>query len=50
MVTVAEMTVETTAINTTAIPADQFEMPADWKKVVPKEKEMTEPTCPKAGG
>ncbi len=50
MVTVAEMTVETTAINTTPIAADQFEMPADWKKVVPKEKEMAEPSCPKAGG
>jgi hypothetical protein len=50
MLTVAEMTVETTAINATAVPADQFEMPADWKRVMPKEREATEPTCPKAGG
>lgn len=50
MVTVAEFTVETTAISTGAIPPDQFEMPAGWKKVVPQEKAMTEPTCPKAGG
>jgi hypothetical protein len=49
MVTVAEISVETTAINTGAISANQFEMPADWKKVVPKEKEMSEPTCPKVG-
>ncbi len=51
MVTVAEFTVETTAINTTPIPADQFEMPAGWKKIVPQEKDktMTEPTCPTTG-
>ena len=49
LVTVAEFTVETTAISTGAIPADQFEMPAGWKKIVPQEKAMTEPTCPKTG-
>ena len=49
MVTVAEFTVETTSINTGAVPPGQFEMPAGWKKIVPQEKTMTEPTCPKAG-
>jgi hypothetical protein len=49
MVTVAEFTVETTAITTGAIPADQFEMPASWKKIVPQERAMTEPSCPKTG-
>jgi hypothetical protein len=49
LVTVAEFSVETTAIASGAIPADQFEMPAGWKKIVPQEKEMTEPTCPKTG-
>jgi hypothetical protein len=51
MVTVAEFTVETTAISSGAVPPDQFEMPAGWKKVEPPhEKEMSEPTCPKTGG
>jgi hypothetical protein len=50
MLTVAEFTEETTSIGTGPIPADQFEMPAGWKKVVPPpEKAMTEPTCPKIG-
>ena len=50
LITVAEFSVETTAISAGAIPADQFEMPANWKKVEPPPaKEITEPTCPKAG-
>jgi len=50
MVTIAELTVETTAISGGSIPADQFEMPATWKKVPPApEKEISEPTCPKTG-
>jgi hypothetical protein len=51
MVTVAEFSVETTAISSGAIPPDQFEMPAGWKKVVPQERaeKSEEPTCPKTG-
>jgi hypothetical protein len=50
MLTIAELTVETTAISAGPIPADQFEMPANWKKVAPPpEKEMAEPSCPKTG-
>jgi len=50
MVTVAELTVETTSIGTGAVPADQFEMPAGWKKLLPPpEKAMAEPACPKIG-
>lgn len=51
LTTIAEFTVATTAIGTEAIPADQFEMPADWKKIIPKEKGPPElPNCPKTGG
>ncbi len=50
MYTVAEITVETTAITAGSIPADQFEMPADYKKTTPPpEKAMSEPSCPTAG-
>ncbi len=51
MVTVAEFTVETTAISSAPIPPDQFEMPAGWKKVVPQEKaeKSEEFSCPKTG-
>ncbi len=50
LITVAEITSETTAITAGAIPAAQFEMPATWKKVIPQEKAEKEFTCPKAGG
>jgi hypothetical protein len=42
---------ETIAIGTDAIPADRFEVPADWKKVVPppSKKGNEEFTCPKSG-
>jgi hypothetical protein len=47
MVTVAEISVETTSISSSAIPADQFEMPSDYKKMAPPpEKAWTEPSCP----
>jgi hypothetical protein len=49
LVTVAEITTETTAITGGAIPADQFEIPADWKKIIPKERAEKEVTCPKPG-
>ena len=51
MTTIAEFTVTTTAIGTEAIPPDQFEMPADWKKIPPREQSAPEePSCPKSGG
>jgi hypothetical protein len=49
MMTVAEITSETTAISGGGIPANQFEIPADWKKVEPKQKAEKEFTCPKVG-
>ena len=50
LTTIAEFTVATTAIGTEAIPAGQFEMPADWKKLPPREQSPPEePTCPKTG-
>ena len=50
MVTVADITIETTAITAGAIPADQFEMPSTWKLVTPQERAEKEMSCPKAGG
>jgi hypothetical protein len=47
--TLAELTMTTTSISNAPIPADQFEMPADWKKVAPPEKTTPEmPNCPKS--
>ena len=47
----AAFTMETVSINTDAIPADRFDVPADWKKEVPKpsKKGEEEFTCPKSG-
>lgn len=47
----ATFTIETTAINTDPVAADRFEVPADWKKAVPKAaaKGNDEFTCPKTG-
>jgi hypothetical protein len=50
MATIAEVSIETTSISNGSIPADQFEMPADYRKVAPPpEKAFEEPTCPKYG-
>ena len=50
LMTIAEFTTETTALNTEAVPPDQFEIPAGWKKLQPKQDEATElPNCPKTG-
>lgn len=49
MTTLAEISVETTAIDPAPISADQFEVPEGWKKLAPKP--MTaggEPSCPSA--
>jgi hypothetical protein len=50
-VQMAAFTMETVAISTDAVPADRFEVPADWKKIVPapSKKGEDEFTCPKSG-
>lgn len=42
-------TVETTGIDTAAIPADQFELPAGWTPEKPKASKSEEFTCPASG-
>jgi hypothetical protein len=42
-------TIETTAIDTAAIPAEQFELPAGWKLEKPKPAKEQEFTCPTHG-
>jgi hypothetical protein len=42
-------TIETTAIDTAAIPAEQFELPAGWKRETPKPAKDQEFTCPTHG-
>ena len=50
LTTIAEFTLTTTSISAEAIAAGQFEMPADWKKLPPREQPTPEaPTCPKTG-
>jgi hypothetical protein len=47
VVQVAQVSVETTSIDAGPIPAEQFEIPAGWKLVVPKAKpEAKEFSCP----
>jgi hypothetical protein len=50
-VQMAAFTIETVTINTAAVPADRFEVPADWKKIVPTPSKRgdEEFTCPKSG-
>jgi hypothetical protein len=52
MIQAAQITVETTAINTGVVPPERFEIPAGWKRVEPKAKETAskEFTCPTATG
>jgi hypothetical protein len=51
MVRVVSLTTETTSIDTSSIPPDQFEIPADWKlKPQPQQMADTAPKCPTAGG
>ena len=48
LTTIAEFTIETTALNTETVPPDQFEVPAGWKKLELKQDEPKElPSCPK---
>lgn len=48
LVKVIEFSVETTAIDNGTIPQDQFEIPAGWKKAVPKQKKAKDEefSCP----
>jgi hypothetical protein len=50
LIRVVSLTTETTSIDTSSIPADQFEIPADWK-LEPQQQQMasTAPKCPGAG-
>jgi hypothetical protein len=47
----AAFTTETVTINTDAVPAERFEVPANWKKEVPKPSKQgaDDFTCPKTG-
>jgi len=51
VVQAAQITVETTSIDASPVPADKFEIPAGWKKVEPKTKDTgsKEFSCPSAG-
>jgi hypothetical protein len=47
MVTMVTFTTETTAIRTEPVPADRFEIPAGWKKIMPQAQGKEEPlACP----
>ena len=50
-VQMASFTMETVTINTDAVAADRFDVPPDWKKVVPKPSKQGDDdfTCPKSG-
>lgn len=48
-VQIIAFTVETTAIDTAAIPAEQFELPAGWTPEKPKVSKSEEFTCPANG-
>ncbi len=45
-VTLISITTETTAISSDSISGDQFELPAGWKKLVPKPEKEREIECP----
>jgi hypothetical protein len=51
MIQAAQITVETTSIDASPVPAEKFEIPAGWKKVEPKAKQTgsKEFTCPSTG-
>lgn len=52
MIQAAQISIETTSINDSAVPADKFEIPAGWKRVEPKPTKETgskEFSCPTAG-
>ncbi len=50
LVRVMSLTTETTSIDTSSIPSDEFEIPAGWKLEPRKPAATRRPTCPTAGG
>jgi len=46
MIQVAQITLQTSAITPGPVPAEQFEIPAGWKLVTPKEKARRGLSCP----
>ena len=50
LIRVISLTTETTSIDTSSIPADQFEIPADWQ-LEPRQQQVASsaPKCPTAG-
>jgi hypothetical protein len=51
MIQAAQISIETTSIDSATVPPEKFEIPAGWKKVEPKAKDTAskEFTCPAAG-
>ncbi|HEX5460547.1 MAG TPA: hypothetical protein VFX20_11305 [Steroidobacteraceae bacterium] len=49
LVRVMSLITETTSIDTSGIPSDQFEIPADWKLEPQKQVASNAPKCPTAG-
>lgn len=49
MVQVAAISVETTSINAAAVAPSQFDVPPDWKLIVPPPQSEKEFSCPKGG-
>jgi hypothetical protein len=51
MIQAAQISVETTSINASPVPAEKFDIPAGWKRVEPQPKETAskEFTCPTSG-
>jgi len=47
MVQAASISIETTSISVGPVAASQFEIPADWKQLIPKPHETKEFSCPK---
>jgi hypothetical protein len=43
---VIAFTIETSAVNTGSIPADQFDLPAGWTREYPKAAKNSEFSCP----
>jgi hypothetical protein len=49
LVRVVSLTTETTSIDTSSIPSDQFEIPADWTLEPQKQATSSGPKCPNPG-
>src|SRR5262249_61194124 len=51
MIQAAQISIETTSIDASTVPANRFEIPSGWKKIEPKTKETApkEFSCPAAG-